>query len=543
MRKWYQEGAVYQIYPRSFKDTNHDGIGDIQGIISKLDYIKSLGVKTIWLSPIYKSPLYDFGYDISDYYNIHEDYGTMDDFKLLISEVHKRDLKLIMDLVVNHTSNQHPWFQEACKSKDSPYHDYYFWKEKPNNWTSFFGGKAWTYNEATNEYYLHLFAKEQPDLNWDNPKVREEVKKILKFWLDLGVDGFRCDVINIISKAKGLPNGKFKIALVGLEHYLNGPNVHKYLQELKQDVLDHYDCFTVGECTFITPDVALSYIENEKELNMIFQFDHMAADNFLIKWFVRKFKLIRLKKALSKWQYQINGRGWNTLYFENHDQPRSVSRFGNENYRYHSATMLATYLFFQQGTPFIYQGQEIGMLNAHFTNLDQYQDIETLNVYKIGRKFFSHKNMMKRIKWMSRDNARTPMQWDDTINGGFSNVKPWLEVNPNYQEINVQSDLNSNESVIKYYQSILELRKQYRVIIDGSYLEHYPKDKDYVYYERRTDCELLIVLCNYSDKEKKLKSKYNLNNFKIILSNYQNDTNILKPYETRVYYKNLGKGN
>ncbi|HHU56437.1 MAG TPA: alpha-glucosidase [Acholeplasmataceae bacterium] len=536
MGKWYQEGAVYQIYPRSFKDGNGDGIGDLIGIIEKLDYIKSLGVKTIWLSPVYKSPLFDFGYDISDYYDIHEDYGTLDDFKKLIDEVHKRDMKLIMDLVVNHTSNEHYWFKEACKSKDNKYHDFYLWKDKPNNWTSLFGGKAWTYNERTNEYYLHLFAKEQPDLNWENPEVRNEVKKILRYWLDLGVDGFRCDVINLISKTPGLPNGKPKIALVGSEHYLNGPNVHKYLQEIKEEVFVHYDSFTVGECIFLKPEIALTYIENEKELNMVFQFDHMAADNFL-KWFIRKFSTVRLKKALTKWQYKINGRGWNTLYFENHDQPRSVTRFGNENYHYESATMLATYLYFQQGTPFIYQGQEIGMTNAHFTKLEQYKDIETFNIYKIGRKFFSHKNMMRRIKKMSRDNARTPMQWDNSDFAGFSNKEPWIEVNPNHKEINVERDLEKSNSIIKYYRKILGLRKEYQTIIYGSYKEYYPNKKNYICYERVGENDKFLIICNFSEKTKKLKAPFNLEGFKLLLTNYNNEDNLLKPYEARVYYK------
>lgn len=538
MKKWYREGAVYQIYPRSFKDSNDDGIGDIQGIISELNYIKILGVKTIWLSPIYKSPQYDNGYDIADYCSIDPIYGTIDDFKELIDETHKLGLKLIMDLVVNHTSIEHKWFKEASKSKESPYHDYYLWKDKPNNWTSFFGGKAWSYNKETNEYYLHLFAKEQPDLNWDNPKVRNEIKKVLKFWLNLGVDGFRCDVINVLSKAKGLPNGRKRIVLVGNEHYLNGPNIHKYLEELKKEVLDNYDCFTVGECTFINPEIALSYIESEKELNMIFQFDHMAADNFYIKWFVRKFKPLRLKKAMSNWQKEINGRGWNTLYFENHDQPRSVSRFGDLKYHYESATMLATYLFFQQGTPFIYQGQEIGMTNPEFNELSQYKDVETLNVYKIGRKFFTHRNMMKRIKWMSRDNARTPMQWNDSINGGFTKGIPWIEVNSNYRDINVQKNLKKIDSILSYYQVILQLRKEKDVIIYGNYKEYFAKDKKLFCYERNHKNNKLLIVGNFSNKTINIKLPYKLDRFHLLLTNYNIQESMkFKPYEVRVYEK------
>lgn len=534
--KWYQEGAVYQIYPRSFKDSNNDGIGDLPGIIEKLDYIQSLGVKTIWLSPIYTSPLDDNGYDISNYYDIHPDYGTLYDFKTLLAGVHKRDMKLIMDLVVNHTSDEHPWFIEAKKSKDNPYHDYYLWKDKPNNWTSFFGGKAWSYNELTNEYYLHLFSPKQPDLNWENPKVREEVKKILRFWLDIGVDGFRCDVINLLSKRRNLPNGKKGLILVGKEHYLNGPKIHQYLQELKHEVLDYYDCFTVGECVFLTPEIALDYIENEKELNMLFQFDHMGVDNVFVKWFLRKFKPIRLKKALSKWQNAINGRGWNTLYFNNHDQPRSLSRFGDLAYPYHSATLLATFLFFEQGTPFIYQGEEIGMTNAHFSKLEQYKDVETHNIYRIGRKFFTHKRMMKKIQYMSRDNARTPMQWNNDAFAGFSNVQPWIEVNPNYQEINVLNNEKDQHSILNYYRKILELRKQLPVIVYGDYIEHEQNNPYLIFYERNFHNDKILIIGNYRNKSTVLKIKYDLSYYELILQNYQEiDEKKLLPYEARVY--------
>lgn len=536
VNKWYQEGAVYQIYPRSFKDSNNDGIGDLQGIIEKLDYIASLGVKTIWLSPIYMSPLDDNGYDISNYCDIHPDYGTLDDFKMLLSGVHKRDMKLIMDLVVNHTSDEHPWFIEAKSSKNNPYHDYYLWRDKPNNWTSFFGGKAWSYNQVTNEYYLHLFSPKQPDLNWENPKVREEIKKILRFWLDLGVDGFRCDVINLLSKVEGLPNGKIGFILVGKEHYLNGPKIHEYLQELKQEVFNHYDCFTVGECVFMTPQIALDYIADEKELNMLFQFDHMAVDNFYVKWFLRKFKPLRLKKALSKWQEAINGKGWNTLYFNNHDQPRSLSRFGNESNPYHSATFLATFLFFEQGTPFIYQGEEIGMTNAHFSTLEQYKDVETHNIYRIGRKIFGHKRMMKKIRYMSRDNARTPMQWDESAYAGFSQTTPWLEVNPNYQTINVKKNEAEPNSILNYYRQILKLRKELPVIVYGDFIEHEKKKKYLIFYERNYQDEQILVIGNYRNKATPLRININFDDYELILHNYQvSDHTLLLPYEARVY--------
>ena len=400
-KAWYKEGVVYQIYPRSYQDSNNDGIGDLRGIINRVPYIKRLGADIVWLSPVYKSPNDDNGYDISDYRDIQPEFGTMDDMKELIAKLHGAGIKLVMDLVVNHTSDEHEWFKHSVKN-DPVYKDYYHWKKEKGNWSSFFGGDAWTYNEERQEYYLHLFSKKQPDLNWDNPAVREEVKNILKFWLDLGVDGFRCDVINIIAKTDGDPDGKKRIALTGREHYLNIPKIHEYLGELRDDVLSKYDCFTVGESVLITPKIALEYIADDKrELNMVFQFDHMGADNHFVKWFMKPFHPINLKKPLSKWQNALKGKGWNTLYLENHDQPRSISRFGNKQFYQESAKLLATMLYFQQGTPFIYQGQEIGMENIAFDNLDDYQDIETKNIYKTGRKMgLSHKRMMKKIKMM-----------------------------------------------------------------------------------------------------------------------------------------------
>lgn len=550
--RWYKESIVYQIYPRSFNDSNNDGIGDLRGIIEKIDYLVDLGVDVVWLSPIYDSPMDDNGYDISDYYSILKEYGTMQDFKEMISKMHDKGIKLIMDLVVNHTSDEHPWFIEAIKSRNSPYHDYYHFvparkdhhhkKRKPNNWTSFFGGDAWEYNEATDEYYLHLFSKKQPDLNWENPKVREEIKNVLKFWLDLGVDGFRCDVINLLSKRNDYPKGKGIIPILrGKEHYINGPKMHEYLQEIKKEVFANYDMFTVGECVLINPQIALSYIEESiDELNMVFQFDHMAADNFLIKWFPRKFKLRRLKKALSRWQYGINGRGWNSLYFENHDQPRSVNRFGNLKYRKESAKMLATYLFFQQGTPFIYQGQEIGMTNADFETLDQYQDVETHNIYRVGRKtfHFSHKSMMKRIKLMSRDNARTPMQWKKDLYGGFSTSKPWLGVNQNYHEINVDESIQDPDSIFNYYKKLIKLKKDLKVLIYGNYIEHYSKSNKIAFYERNYQQERVLVIANFTDKCIKFKSPYQLENYQVILNNYPKKHNLLLPYQVLVYQGN-----
>lgn len=541
MKRWYKESIVYQIYPRSFNDSNGDGIGDIRGIIEKLDYLKDLGINTVWLSPIYESPLDDMGYDISNYYDIHKDYGTLDDFKEMLSEMHKRGIKLIMDLVVNHTSDEHPWFLDAKKSKASPYHDFYIFRKgkngkKPNNWKSFFGGSAWEYNEATDEYFLHLFSKRQPDLNWENPKVREEVKKILKFWLDLGVDGFRCDVINLLSKKEGLPNAKGLPILGARGIYIDGPKMHEYLQELKRDVFSKYDMFTVGECVLINPKTALGYVEEGvDELNMVFHFEHMNADCFYTKWLPRKFKLRRLKEPLSKWQYALGHKGWNSLFLENHDQPRSVNRFGSLEYRNESAKMLATYIFSQKGTPYIYQGQEIGMTNAHYTSIKQYKDVETLNMYKMLRRFFSEKKTMKMVQRASRDNSRTPMQWNRSKNAGFSKGKPWLEVNPNYIDINVEDSLKQEVSILNYYKKFVALRKKYPVFVYGDYREHYPKSNKLAYYERNYKGKKLLVICNFTSKDLKFNPIYDLSKFKLILNNYQEDHKHLLPYQAKIY--------
>ncbi|MDD3122243.1 MAG: alpha-glucosidase [Candidatus Izemoplasmatales bacterium] len=537
---WYKEGVVYQIYPRSFQDSNADGIGDLKGIISRIDYLKSLGISIIWLSPVYESPNDDNGYDISNYKGILKEFGTMEDMIELIRILHVNNIKLVMDLVVNHTSDEHPWFQASLK-QEKPYDDYYYWEKKKRNWTSFFGGEAWSYKEERDEYFLHLFSKKQPDLNWNNPLVREEVKNIMRFWLDLGVDGFRCDVINLIAKADGLPNGKWSPILRGREHYMNHPKIHPYLQELKNDVLSKYNCFTVGETAFVTPETALSYIdENVRELDMVFQFEHMAADNYFVKWFIRKFKPMNLKKPLSKWQNGLLGRGWNSLYLENHDQPRSISRFGDMNFYTESATMLATMIYFQQGTPFIYQGQEIGMVNAAFENLDDYQDIETKNIFKLGRKLgMSKKRMMKKIKMMSRDNARTPMQWNDSLNAGFSQGEPWLKLNPNYKNINVESNQSDKNSILKYYQDIIKLRKKYSVIVYGDYQDIEFKNRKLYAYSREDESNQITVICNFSNQPISIKNFEYLKTEKCILHNYENIDNlsVLQPYEARVYIK------
>ncbi len=535
-KAWYKEGVVYQIYPRSFYDSNNDGIGDLQGIIKKVPYLKALGVDIVWLSPVYKSPMEDNGYDISDYQDIADIFGTMADIKELIHIFHENQIKIVMDLVINHTSSEHPWFKMSEQGLGK-YKDYYHWEKQKRNWSSFFGGEAWSYSNIREEYYLHLFAKSQPDLNWDNQEVREDIKQMIKFWLDAGVDGFRCDVINIIAKNNQHPNGKFKPILRGSEHYFDNPKLHVYLQELYNDVFSKYDCFTVGETVFVNPKSASDLVNPErKELNMLFQFDHMAADNYFVKWFIKKFKPINLKKALSKWQNELEG--WNTLYLESHDQGRSISRFGDLNYYYESATLLATIIYFQQGTPFIYQGQEIGMTNVSFDNLNDYQDIETHNIYQLGRRLgFSHKRMMKKIKLMSRDNARTPMQWDDSVNAGFSTQEPWLKVNPNYLTINVKANINNEKSILKYYQKIISLRKTHEVIVYGDYTDIDYKLK-YIYaYKRKLHESELYVIANFSNKSRKIRD-YEFLNSELILNNYdQLEVNVMKPYEARVYLK------
>ncbi|MDD3957613.1 MAG: alpha-glucosidase [Candidatus Izemoplasmatales bacterium] len=537
---WYREGVVYQIYPRSYLDSNHDGVGDLQGIISKVPYLHELGIDILWLSPVYQSPNDDNGYDISDYRAIHPDFGTMDDMIELIQTLHDHHIKLIMDLVVNHTSDEHPWFVASAKN-DPKYKDYYHWKTTKSNWTSFFGGEAWTYHPERQAYYLHLFSKKQPDLNWDNPEVRREVKDICRFWLDLGVDGFRCDVINIIAKHNDLPKGKPGIALVGKEHYFNIPKIHDYLSELRDDVFVNYDCFTVGETVMISPKTALTYIDEDvRELDMVFHFDHMGADNYFVKWFMKKFRPINLKRPLSKWQIMLGERGWNTLYLENHDQPRSVSRFGDIQYHYHLATMLATMIYFQRGTPFIYQGQEIGMTNASFPTLAEYQDIETHNIYKTGRRLgLSHRRMMKKIMKMSRDNARTPMQWNSQTHAGFTEATPWLKVNPNYVDINVENNLKDPNSIFHHFQHIIRLRKAYPIIVYGSYADIDFHHRRLYAYARILNNELIEVYCNFSNKPLKCPHLAFWSNDRCLISNYPLDHEepYLRPYEARVYYE------
>lgn len=513
-KQWWKESVVYQVYPRSFYDSNGDGIGDLRGIIEKLDYIKELGVDVIWLCPVYRSPNDDNGYDISDYYDIMDEFGTMADWKELLAEVHKRGMKLIMDLVVNHTSDEHPWFIESRSSKDNKYRDYYIWRpgkngREPNNWESTFSGSAWEYDEKTGEYYLHLFSKKQPDLNWENPAVRNDIYQMMTWWLDQGIDGFRMDVINFISKDMRFPdapNPEGKKYVPGGQFYVNGPRIHEFLQEMNRKVLSKYDCMTVGEMPGVTVDDAILYTAPErKELNMVFTFEHMDLDSGPGgKWDLRPLQLSRLKKVLAKWQTGLHGRGWNSLYWNNHDQPRIVSRFGDDGkYRVESAKMLATVLHMMQGTPYIYQGEEIGMTNVRFSSIDHYRDIETLNMYKVKvlEEGQDEVKVMESIYAKGRDNARTPMQWDDSPNAGFTTGTPWIGVNPNYKEINVKQALADKNSIFYYYQKLIRLRKMYPIIVYGDFTLLDPENEETFAYIRCYNGEKLLVVSNWTGEE------------------------------------------
>nr|WP_285889759.1 alpha-glucosidase [Neobacillus niacini] len=543
--QWWKKSVVYQIYPRSFMDSNGDGIGDLQGITEKLDYLKLLGIDVIWLSPVYDSPNDDNGYDIRNYQAIMNEFGTMDEFDQLLAEIHKRDMKLIMDLVVNHTSDEHDWFVESKKSKDNPYRDYYIWREKPNNWGSVFGGSAWEYDEKTNEYYLHLFSKKQPDLNWENPKLREEVYQMMKFWLDKGIDGFRMDVINFISKHPEFPDGAKGEGQTfgdGSPYFMNGPRIHEFLHEMNQEVLSNYPAMTVGEMPGASPDDAITYTDpDRKEVNMIFTFEHMDLDSAPGgKWNLKPLHLPDLKENLAKWQTALHNKGWNSLYWNNHDQPRIVSRFGDDqNYRVESAKMLATCLHFMQGTPYIYQGEEIGMTNVKFDSLEDYRDIETMNMYKeriaLG---YSHEEIMKSIYVKGRDNARTPIQWDDTANGGFTSATSWIKVNPRYDEINVKAALEDPQSTFYYYQKLIALRKEMDIIIEGDFKLLLKDSTEVFAYERNWQNEQLLVLCNFSSSEVVIEDEEllkKMQDYQLVISNYEPDNkSILRPYESFV---------
>ena len=541
--RWYKDKVFYQIWPRSFKDGNGDGMGDLYGVLEKLDYIKSLGCDGIWFSPLYPSPGIDCGYDISDYYDIAEEFGGMEAFKQVLDGAHARGMKVIMDLVVNHTSTEHEWFKKS-RERIEPYTDYYIWrpgrgKKLPNNWDSLFEGKAWKYDEVRKEYYMHLFAIEQADLNMDNPLVREEVKKILKFWLDLGVDGFREDVITFISKKEGLPNDYIMPASKGFFYFNHGPHLHEYLEEFNNDVLSKYDCMTLAEAPMVTPKVALKYIDetNNPVLDMMIQFKTQEADCLFTDFNHVPFSLRRLKKAYSSWQNSLQGRGWNMLYIENHDHPRMVSRYGSEKYRVESAKTLATSYLFLKGTPFIYQGQEIGMSNWYPSDPSMYEDVQTRWQYENVGVNKSFEKRLKRLWHGSRDSARTPVQWDDSLHAGFSTHTPWFYVNENYKYVNVKSQEDDENSVLNFYRKAIKMRKELSAVRYGDYKE-YNKSSSKVYmYSREDENQKILVICSFTEKETKfnMPKGFELKSSELILKNYDNDSLVLKPYETRVY--------
>lgn len=530
---WWKRKIIYQIYPMSFCDSNGDGIGDLPGIISRLDYLQRLGVGALWLSPVYPSPNKDNGYDISDYCEIHPNYGTLADMDRLIAEAKKRDIRIIMDLVINHTSDRHEWFQKS-RRREEPYTDFYIWRKgekgkKPTNWGSFFGEDCWEYDEERGEYYLHLFAKEQPDLNYHNEKVIAAIEDVMRFWLDRGVAGFRCDVINIIYK-EAIKNGRWRPALTGCEYYLSTPGCHRVLHRLNRDVLSRYDAFTVGETVFVTPKMADDLVNPQREeLCTVFSFEHMETDCFKIKWFLRKFKPDRFFACLTKWQ---NALPWNTVYFENHDQPRSVSRYGNDaEYHDQSAKALATLLLTLRGTPFLYEGEEIGMTNFDFPDMEKVRDVESINIWNMGKRLHLPYGLRWRmIKTKSRDNARTPMQWDDSINGGFSAGTPWLSVNGNYPRINVKRQEDDPGSVLSYYRQLIAFRNGSRVLQEGDFTELYRKNDVYA-YRRACDGEALTIVISLAQGERK-----NPASGEVVCSNYGRETAParLAPYEALV---------
>ncbi len=542
--RWYKDSVFYQIWPRSFCDGNGDGMGDLWGVLGKLDYIRSLGCDGIWFSPLYPSPGADCGYDVADYMDIAPEFGGMEAFRAVLAGCHERGMKLIMDLVVNHTSDEHEWFQKS-RQRIEPYTDYYIWRPAgkngalPNNWDSNFEGKAWTFDEVRGEYYLHLFAVKQPDLNMDNPLVREEVKKILRFWLDLGVDGFREDVITYISKREGLPNDYLFPVNRGMLHYNNGPHVHEYLEEFKRDVLDHYDCVTLAEAPLIKPRTALKYIEEGRgQMDMMIQFESQCADCLFTDYLPTRFSLRKLKRAFSSWQNALNGRAWNMLYLENHDHPRIISRYGSEKFWRESGKMLAVSYLFQQGTPFVYQGQEIGMLNWKPDDPDVYEDVQTRYQYAHSALRASPEKRLHRLWRSSRDSARTLMQWSDAENGGFTEGTPWFYVNQNYKTINVAAQENDPDSILNFYRRAIALRKKLSCVRDGSYTEYRRLSGKQYLYARQNDRQKLLVVCSFSDRPTKLHPPrdFCLETAELALCNYPTaDPKRLQPYEARVY--------
>ncbi|WP_294154222.1 alpha-glucosidase [uncultured Clostridium sp.] len=548
---WWKEAVGYQIYPRSFNDSNGDGIGDLKGIISKLDYLKDLGIDVIWICPMYKSPNDDNGYDISDYKAIIEEFGTMEDFDELLKEVHNRGMKLIIDLVVNHTSDEHQWFIESRSSKDNPKRDWYIWREgkndaEPNNWESIFKGSAWEYDEATSEYYLHLFTKKQPDLNWENPEVRKAVYEMINWWLDKGIDGFRVDAISHIKKEQSfedLPNPENKDYVESFDKHMNYKGIHTFLNELKQETFSKYDIMTVGEANGVKAEVDADLWVGEENgsFNMVFQFEHLDL------WDLKEdgeSKIIKLKHALSKWQDSLYGIGWNALFVENHDISRVISTLGNDKeYREECAKAFALMYFMQQGTPFIYQGQEIGMTNVKFHSINDYDDVKCVNIYnELIASGTSEEEALKHVWSISRDNARTPMQWNNSNNAGFSDYQPWIGVNENYPEINVDKQLKDENSILNFYKELIKLKKSNESLIYGKY-ELILAEHDKIYsYMRIYDEERYLIICNLSDETVEYSyDNAELNYKNLLISNYKVKEHSkmnsfdLQPWECRLY--------
>lgn len=544
--KWWKEAVVYQIYPRSFCDSNGDGIGDLPGIISKLDYLKQLGIDIIWLSPVYRSPNDDNGYDISDYQDIMEEFGNMDDFDRLLREAHERNIRIVMDLVVNHTSDEHAWFVESRKSKDNPYRDFYIWKDpkdgkEPNNWGSWFSGSAWQYDEATGMYYLHIFSKKQPDLNWDNSALRHKVYDMMHWWLEKGVDGFRMDVISLISKDPNFPDGEVNGLYGDLSPYCaHGPHVHEYLQEMNREVLSKYDIMTVGETSCVTVEEAKKYAGKDRnELDMVFQFEHVSlGEGKYGKWSTDPVNLKELKAIWKKWEEGLEGVSWNALFWGNHDQPRAVSKFGNDSseYRERSAKMLALCQMFMKGTPYVYQGEELGMTNAGFDKLSDYRDVESINAYHemVEQQGMPAEEMMSYLKRAGRDNARTPMQWNGDVNAGFTTGEPWIAVNSNYREINAKRQMDDPRSVYNFYREIIRLRHEEEVIVYGDF-EMLLEESDQIFaYKRKLRETEVFVFCNFTPNHVKLEEQPA--KASVLAGNYEEEPGgYLRPYEAVAY--------
>ena len=532
-KDWFKSAVAYQIYPKSFQDTTGNGTGDLQGIIKRLDYLQKLGIDVIWLSPVCKSPQVDNGYDISDYRDIDPMYGTLDDMKQLIQEGKKRGIGIMMDLVLNHSSNEHKWFKQAKTSRDNPYHDYYVWRDgtkdkTPNDMIAAFGGSAWTWVDEVEQYYFHQFAPEQPDLNWENPNLRREIYNMILFWMDLGVEGFRLDVIDQIAKEPDL-----KITN-------NGPKLHEFLRELSRETFQKGCLITVGEAWGADIERAKLYSNPDgSELSMVFQFKHILLDQGNEKWDLKPLSLIELKKTLSDWQIGLHNKGWNSLFLNNHDLPRTVSRWGNDKkYRVQSAKMLATMLHGMQGTPYIYQGEELGMTNIKL-DINDYKDLETLNMYNERKeKGYTHEDIMNSIYARGRDNARTPMQWDNSENAGFTTGTPWLSVNPNYKDINAENALNDENSIFYYYQKLISLRKEYKIFVDGDFTLLEPEHEKLFIYSRKLDNNEMLVICNFGDDETEYKLPNEWLNAKTLIQNYQDiKTDVLRPWESIILYK------